>query len=71
VVGWLPADFPLLPHVVSARGMFRVFAKQLHPRFELYVSPVNVDPESPALPISTPGAYARDRGARARGAGLH
>jgi predicted AlkP superfamily phosphohydrolase/phosphomutase len=63
--GWLPADFPLLPHVVSARGMFRVFAKQLHPRFELYVSAVNVDPESPALPISTPGAYARDVAASA------
>jgi hypothetical protein len=58
--GWLPADFVLLPHMVSARGMFRVFAKQLHPRFELYVSPINVDPEEPALPISTPGAFARD-----------
>lgn len=56
---WLPVDFPLLPHMISARGMFRVFAKQLHPRFELYVSPVNVDPGEPALPISTPGSYAR------------
>ncbi len=56
---WLAADFPLLPHVVSARGMLRVFARQLHPRFELYVSPVNVDPEKPALPISAPGSYAR------------
>jgi hypothetical protein len=26
----------------------------------LYVSPINVDPEEPALPISTPGAFARD-----------
>jgi predicted AlkP superfamily phosphohydrolase/phosphomutase len=55
---WLPADFPLLPHIASARGMFRVYAKQLHPGFELYVSPVNVDPEKPALPVSTPGSYA-------------
>jgi len=55
---WLPADFPLLPHLVSARGTFRVYAKQLRPRFELYVSPVNVDPEQPALPISTPASYA-------------
>jgi len=62
--GWLPANFPLLPHIASARGMFRVFAKQLHPRFELYVSPVNVDPEEPALPISTPGSYAREVAAR-------
>lgn len=63
--GWLPADFPLLPHVASASGMFRVFAKQLHPRFELYVSPVNVDPENPVLPISAPGSYARDVAASA------
>jgi hypothetical protein len=56
---WLPADFRLLPQLISARGMFRVFVRQLHPRFELYVSPVNVDPKEPALPISMPGSYAR------------
>ncbi len=55
---WLPVDFPLLPHLASVRGMVRVFAKQLHPRFELYVAPVNVDPEAPSLPISTPASYA-------------
>ena len=62
--GWLPANFPLLPHIASARGMFRVFAKQLHPRFELYVSPVNVDPEEPApeLPgrCNSPGRDKQD-----------
>ena len=57
---WLPLDFVLIPHLVSSRGMIRVFAKHLHPRLELYLSPVNVDPENPALPISTPGSYARD-----------
>jgi predicted AlkP superfamily phosphohydrolase/phosphomutase len=57
--GWLAADFPLIPHVVSSRGMFRVFAKQLHPRFELYVSPINVDPVSPVLPISAPASFSR------------
>ncbi len=61
---WLPADFPLIPHLVSTRGMFRVFAKQLHPSLELYVSPVNIDPEKPSLPISTPGSYAREVAAR-------
>ncbi|HXE63696.1 MAG TPA: alkaline phosphatase family protein [Bryobacteraceae bacterium] len=56
--GWLPVDFPLMPHLVSARGMVRVFAKQLHPRFEVYVSPVNIDPESPDLPVSYPRSLA-------------
>ncbi len=62
--GWLPVEFPLIPHVASAHGMVRVFAKQLHPRFEVYVSPVNVDPESPDLPISHPANLSRDIAAR-------
>jgi hypothetical protein len=62
---WLKVDFSLVPHLVSVHGIFRVFAKRLHPRFELYVSPINVDPDSPALPISTPASYARDIGERA------
>jgi hypothetical protein len=59
---WMTADFPLLPHVVSATGMFRIYAKQLRPRVEIYVSPVNVDPEEPALPISSPASYAKELG---------
>jgi predicted AlkP superfamily phosphohydrolase/phosphomutase len=57
---WLAADFPLVPYLVSVRGMVRVFAKQLHPRFEIYVSPVNADPSSPDLPVSTPSSFSRD-----------
>ncbi len=57
---WLAVDFSLIPHLASVRGMVRIFVKQLHPRFELYVSPVNIDPDDPALPISTPASYARE-----------
>jgi predicted AlkP superfamily phosphohydrolase/phosphomutase len=60
---WIPVDFSLIPGVISARGMVRVFAKQLHPGFALYFSPVNIDPEKPALPISVPSSLARDLGA--------
>jgi predicted AlkP superfamily phosphohydrolase/phosphomutase len=56
---WLPADFPLLGRLAGARGMFRVYARGFHPRLELYVSPVNVNPRAPELPISTPGSYSR------------
>jgi predicted AlkP superfamily phosphohydrolase/phosphomutase len=58
--GWLRAEFPLIPGIASAIGMFRVYAKQLHPRFELYTSPVNIDPEAPELPISAPPNYSRE-----------
>jgi predicted AlkP superfamily phosphohydrolase/phosphomutase len=56
---WLVADFPLIPHLVSVRGEFRVFVKQLHPHLGIYVSPVNIDPVSPSLPISAPASFSR------------
>jgi predicted AlkP superfamily phosphohydrolase/phosphomutase len=58
--GWLRAQFPLIPALASARGMFRVYVKQLRPRFELYVSPVNIDPGHPELPISAPAHYSHE-----------
>ena len=39
--------------------MCRFYLKQAHPRFQLYVSPINIDPADPALPISTPASYSR------------
>ena len=54
---WVPVSFHLGPGM-RARGMCRFFLKQLEPQVELYVSPINIDPEQPALPISHPAAYA-------------
>jgi len=57
---WLGANFRLLRGVATTTGIVRVFAKQLHPHLALYVSPVNIDPSAPALPISSPSSYSRD-----------
>jgi predicted AlkP superfamily phosphohydrolase/phosphomutase len=54
---WVPVTFTLTP-VQSLRGMCRLYLKQVRPIFELYVTPINLDPLSPALPISTPASYA-------------
>jgi len=56
---WLELDFNLLAHIETARGIVRVFARQLHPNLQLYVSPVNVDPFEPALPIAQPLSWSR------------
>jgi predicted AlkP superfamily phosphohydrolase/phosphomutase len=56
---WIRVEFQLIPFVSSVKGMCRFFLKQAHPRFQLYVSPINVDPADPALPISTPSSYSR------------
>src|SRR5690349_14237269 len=46
---WVPVTFSLAP-TQSLRGMCRFYLKQLRPVFELYVTPINLDPLSPALP---------------------
>jgi predicted AlkP superfamily phosphohydrolase/phosphomutase len=66
--GWIETEFPLIPGVRSAHGMFRVYARQLAPGFEVYVSPINVDPTRPAVKISTPASYS---GRLADAAGLY
>ncbi len=57
---WVPVTFELVPHLASVRGMCRFHLRQAHPRLQLYVSPVNMDPADPALPISTPADYSRE-----------
>lgn len=54
---WVRLEFPLVRGVQSVSGIVRIYAKQLRPRFQVYVSPVNIDPAAPALPLSTPASY--------------
>ncbi len=49
---------------VSIQGMVRLFMKQVHPKFELYVSPINIDPMSPVNQISVPAGLASQLAAR-------
>jgi len=56
---WVHVEFQLIPFFGNVKGICRFYLKQAHPRFELYVSPINIDPADPALPISTPNSYSR------------
>ena len=58
--GWTPVEFQLMPVIGNVKGICRFYLKQAHPRFQLYVSPINIDPANPALPISTPTSYSKD-----------
>jgi predicted AlkP superfamily phosphohydrolase/phosphomutase len=42
----------------SVRGIVRFLLTQTQPEFSVYVTPVEIDPENPALPISHPRYYA-------------
>lgn len=55
---WVTYDFVMIPYLQSLRGMVRLYLKQVRPTFQLYASPINIDPRQPAMPISTPEGYA-------------
>ncbi len=42
---------------IKVRAICRFYVTQIHPHFEMYVTPLNIDPEKPALPISHPYIY--------------
>lgn len=42
---------------VKISGICRFLAKSLDPELDLYVTPINIDPDKPALPISWPAVY--------------
>lgn len=54
---WIPVRFDLFPPR-KLHAMARFYLRQIDPVFELYVSPLNMDPEFPEMPISTPRGYA-------------
>jgi len=42
---------------IKVRGIARFYISQIRPHFEMYLTPLNIDPEKPALPISHPFVY--------------
>jgi len=54
---WVAIPFPAAPTVV-VRGIARCQLLEMDEHVSLYVSPINLDPEQPAMPISHPDYYA-------------
>jgi predicted AlkP superfamily phosphohydrolase/phosphomutase len=42
---------------IKIKAICRFFIPQIQPHFEMYITPLNIDPEKPALPISHPFIY--------------
>jgi len=43
---------------ISVTGIARLMVTETEPEFSIYLTPINIDPENPALPISHPSYYA-------------
>lgn len=54
---WVPLMFKA-GLIFKVHGICRFYLKQIEPIFQLYVSPIHIDPERPALPISHPFYFA-------------
>ena len=51
---WIPVSFPVIPYAQSISGIVKFYLKECHPDFKLYVTPININPENPVLPITYP-----------------
>ncbi|PYQ22842.1 MAG: hypothetical protein DMF81_10770 [Acidobacteria bacterium] len=54
---WVPVTLALVP-TQKVNVIARFYLKAVRPDFGLYVTPLNLDPRHPAMPISTPGSFA-------------
>ncbi|MEO8127786.1 MAG: alkaline phosphatase family protein, partial [Bryobacteraceae bacterium] len=54
---WITLIFKA-PFNIKVRGIARFLVTESAPAYSLYMTPINIDPENPALPISHPSYYA-------------
>lgn len=53
---WISVQFDL-PLFGSASGIVRFLVKQLRPHFQLYATPINIDPADQAAPVTYPAKF--------------
>lgn len=56
---WVPFEFEMIP-TQTVPAMVRFYLRGVRPEFELYASPINIDPENQALPVSNPASFAEE-----------
>ena len=57
--GWITVNFRYFGFA-SVKGIVRVYLPSAYPRVQLYVSPINIDPRVPVVPLSSPAGYAAE-----------
>jgi len=57
---WVTLDFELIPYLQSMSGAVRFYLKSVSPEFEVYVTPIQLDPMAAAMPISEPPSFAEE-----------
>jgi hypothetical protein len=53
---WISVHFRVAPGV-KVSGLCKFLLRGTEPEFELYVTPINIDPERPVMPVGYPSVY--------------
>jgi predicted AlkP superfamily phosphohydrolase/phosphomutase len=56
---WVRVDFEGMPWLANISSTARFYLKQVAPTFQLYVSPLQINPESPVMPITEPANWSK------------
>lgn len=57
---WVKVDFELLPVIGAVSGIVRFLLKEAGPHLRLYITPINIDPENQAAPVTYPASLGAD-----------
>ena len=57
---WIRLDFEAVPYVISISAIGRFYLQKVHPHLKLYVTPLQINPEDPAMPITTPDDWSQE-----------
>src|SRR5262249_10495010 len=57
---WVRLDFGALGPFVRVSAIARFYLQEVRPAFRLYVTPLQINPEEPAMPISVPAGWSRE-----------
>ena len=58
--GWIQLSFSMLEPFYDVKGICKIYIKSVHPDLIMYVSPINIDPSDPALPVVTSKKYGKE-----------
>jgi predicted AlkP superfamily phosphohydrolase/phosphomutase len=56
---WIPLGFSALPYLGTINAIGRFYLQEVTPTFRLYVTPLQIDPAAPVMPISTPTSWSK------------
>lgn len=51
---WVRLRFEMIPWLSSVAGIVRFYVREAHPHLRLYATPINIDPQEQAMPVTHP-----------------